>query len=132
MPTRFMPLSFFLFLEQLAFARNVSAVAFSDHIFAHGGYRFARNHATADGGLNRHLEHLPRDEFSEARYKIAAAFVGEFAMAHQHQSIHRLAGNQHVQLHQVAFLVSRKVVVERRVAARRAFQAIIEIEHDFV
>src|SRR5262249_2413090 len=60
-------LSFLLFLEQLALAGDVAAVALRGDVLAHGAERLARNHLAAERGLDRHLEHLPRDELLELR-----------------------------------------------------------------
>src|SRR5262249_4844924 len=54
--------SFLLLLEELALARDVAAVALGEHVLAQRLDRLARDHAVADRGLQRHLEHLPRDE----------------------------------------------------------------------
>ena len=43
-----------------------------------------------------------------------------------------LAGNQDVELHHGRFPVAGEVIVERGVSARDGFQAIVEVEHDFV
>src|SRR5713101_4707670 len=46
-------LSFFLLLEQLAFAGDVAPVALGEDILAHLRYGLARDHLTADGRLDR-------------------------------------------------------------------------------
>ena len=48
-------LAFFLFFEEFAFARDVSAVALGDHVFANRADCFARDYAAADGGLDAAL-----------------------------------------------------------------------------
>ena len=48
------------------------------------------------------------------------------------QRVHRLAADQHVELHEIGFAIAGKVVIERSVAARNALQPVVEIEHDFV
>src|SRR6266850_1020714 len=110
-------LAFFLFLEEFAFAGNVTAVAFGENVFADGRDGFARNDAAADRGLDRNLEHLPRNKFPQARHQIAPALRRKVAMDDQRQRIHRFAGDQHIQLDQVGFPVVGKMVVERSVAA---------------
>ena len=52
----FLPL--FLLFQQLLFAGDVAAVAFGQHVFAHGFHGFAGNHLAADGGLHGDLEEL--------------------------------------------------------------------------
>src|SRR5438093_4053702 len=66
-------LAFFLFFEEFAFARNVAAVAFGENVFANRRNGFARNHAAADGSLDRHFKHLTRNQFSQTRYQFAPA-----------------------------------------------------------
>ncbi len=46
----------FLLFEELAFARDVAAVSFGQHVLADRCHRFTRNDAAANGRLNRHLE----------------------------------------------------------------------------
>jgi hypothetical protein len=48
------------------------------------------------------------------------------------ERVHRLARHQHVQPHHGRNAVAGEVVIERGVAARTRFQAVVEIEHDFV
>ena len=65
-------LAFFLFFEKFAFAGNVAAVAFGENVFADGGDGFARDDAAANGGLNRHFKHLPRNQFSQGASPVRA------------------------------------------------------------
>src|ERR1700685_1778372 len=51
-------LTLFLFVEELALTRDISAVTFSENIFADGANTFTGDNATADGGLNRNFELL--------------------------------------------------------------------------
>src|ERR1700726_3245581 len=48
-------LSFFLFLQQLAFPCDIAAVAFRGHIFSQGRNALPRNNLSADRRLNRDL-----------------------------------------------------------------------------
>src|SRR4249919_493488 len=58
-------LAFLLLLQQLAFARGVTAVAFRGDVLAKGAHGFAGNDLAADCRLDRHLEHVWRDQFLE-------------------------------------------------------------------
>ncbi len=124
--------AFFLFFEELAFAGDVSAVAFGENVLSDGGYGFAGDDPAADGGLNGDLKHLPRNEFAQAGDQVAAPLVGLLAMANHGERVDRLAADQHVQLNQVRFDVAGEVIIERSVAARNAFEAIVKIENEFV
>src|SRR6266849_882366 len=125
-------LAFFLFFEEFALTRDVAAVAFGQNVFANGRDGFARDHAAANRGLNGHLEHLPRNQFAQARHQVAPALVRLFAMANHGQRVYRLATHQNVELDEVRFAVASKVIIERGVAARNGFQPVVKIEDDFV
>src|SRR5436190_12334657 len=56
---------FLLFLEQLAFAGDVAAVAFGGDIFAQGADGFAGDDLAADGPLDGHGVLLAWDDFLE-------------------------------------------------------------------
>jgi hypothetical protein len=86
----------------------------------------------ADGRLQRDLEHLARDQLAHALDQNLAALVGEVAMDDHRKRVHRLARDQHVQPHHRRDAISGQMVIERRVAARRALQPVVEIEHDLV
>src|SRR5687767_3379077 len=73
-------LAFLLLLEQLALARNVSAVALGEHVLTEGLDRLAGDDARANRRLDRHLEHLPRDQLAHLRGEHPAAIVGAIAM----------------------------------------------------
>src|SRR6266446_424895 len=110
-------LTFFLFFEEFAFARNVFAVALGKNILADRRNGLARNHAAANRRLNRHFKHLARNQFSQARYQFTTAFRRKVAMDDQRQRVHRFAGDQHIQFDEVGLAVPREVVIERSIAA---------------
>src|SRR5687768_6880012 len=69
-------LPFLLLLEQLALPGDVAAVALGEHVLAQRLDRLARDDAIADRGLDRDLEHLPRDQLAHLRGQRPAAIVG--------------------------------------------------------
>ena len=123
-------LALLLVLEQLALARDVAAVALCEHVLAARLHRLARDHARADRGLDRHVEHLARDLLAQLLDEQLAALVGEVAMDDQRQRIDHLAADEHVDANEVAGLEAGEVVVERGVAARARLQLVVEVEHD--
>src|SRR5258706_3907832 len=125
-------LAFLLFFEEFALARNVAAVALGENVFADGRDGFARNDAAANRGLDRHLKHLPRNQFSQARHQVAPALGRKFAMDDQRERVDRFASDQNIQFEEVGFAVGGEVVVERSVAGRSGFKAVVKVEHDFV
>src|SRR5471030_632948 len=58
-------LALLLLLEQLPLAADVTAVAFREHVLAAGLHGLARDHARADRGLDRDVEHLARNLLPE-------------------------------------------------------------------
>ena len=124
--------AFFLAFEELAFARDVAAVAFGENIFAQSADGFACDDAAADGGLNRDFELLARNQFAKTRGEFAAAFVGLVAVANERECVDGLAANENVELDQIGFAITSEMIVERSVAARNAFQPVVKIENDFV
>src|SRR4051812_16123722 len=59
--------SFFLLLQQFAFAGDVASVAFGGDVFAQRGDAFARDDFAADGGLDGDLIELAWDYFLKLR-----------------------------------------------------------------
>src|SRR5262245_32036600 len=55
-------LSFFLLFQQLALARDVTAVALCDNVLADGRNILAGDDPASDRGLDGYFEHLSRDE----------------------------------------------------------------------
>src|SRR5579872_5989946 len=119
-----------LLLEQLALARDVAAVAFCQHILAHGLDAGAGDDVAADGRLHGDVEHLARYQFLHLVDQFAAASIRVVAMHDQGQRVDRIAVDQHVELDQRSGLKMAEFVVERGVAAARGFQPVEEIEHD--
>src|SRR6202171_5937596 len=68
-------LAFFLLLQQLAFARDVTAIAVCRDLLPHRRNRLAGDHLAADRRLQRHDEHLPRNDRLELLYKFAALYL---------------------------------------------------------
>src|SRR5271170_233192 len=79
-----------LLLEQLAFARDVAAVALGEHVLAHPLDAGARDDMAADRRLHGDVEHLARDELLHLVDQFAAAIVGIVPMHDERQGIHRL------------------------------------------
>src|SRR5229473_1264481 len=57
--------AFLLLFEELAFAGDVAAIAFGQHVLAQRLDRLARHHPAAERGLDRDLEQLARDQVLE-------------------------------------------------------------------
>ncbi len=119
-----------LLLEELALARDVAAVALGDHVLAHRLHGLARDDLRADRGLDRHLELLARDLLAQPLGEHAAGGIGLVAVDDHRQRVDLVAGEQDVELHEVALAHPDQLVVERGVAARARLQLVEEVEHD--
>src|SRR5207342_3942123 len=93
--------TFLLLVEQLALARGVAAVAFGGDVLAEGAHGLARDDLAAYRSLDRHLEHVRRNELLELfRHGAAAAF--RTGLMNQHRKrIDGLAVDQHLQFHEI-------------------------------
>src|SRR6185436_11292591 len=69
-------LALLLLVEKLALARDVAAVAFRGDVLAQRAHGFAGDDLAADRGLDRHLEHVRRNELLELLHHAAAALLG--------------------------------------------------------
>src|SRR2546422_1079321 len=125
-------LAFFLFLQELALAGDVAAVALGQHVLAHGGDVLAGDDLAADGGLDRDLEELARDHLAQLLRQGPSLRGGTLAVHDERQSVHRLAVHQDVQLHEVRLPPAGVVVIQGRVAARQRLEPVVEVEHHLV
>src|SRR5688572_886293 len=119
-----------LLLEELALARDVAAVALGDHVLAHRLDGLAGDDLRADRGLDRHLELLARDLLPQALGEHAAGGIGLVPVDDHRERVHLVAGEQDVELHEVALAHPDQLVVERGVAPRARLQLVEEVEHD--
>src|SRR5690606_34262857 len=69
-------LAFLLFFQELLLAADIATVAFGQHVLAQRLDRAAGDDLRADGGLDRDVELLPRDQVLHAVGQVAAAAVG--------------------------------------------------------
>src|SRR6267154_1917326 len=109
-----------------------AAVALGGDVLAEGAHSFAGDDLAADRGLDRNLEHVGRDQLFQLLHHGAAAAFGAGAMYQHGKRIDGLAVDQDLHLDQVGGLVVGEVVVERGVALRNRFEAIVEVEHHLV
>src|SRR6185437_15971561 len=103
-------LAFLLFLQQLLLARNVAAVALRKHVLAQRLHRGACDDLRADRGLDRHVEHLPRNQFVHPLDQVAATPVCLRTMHDQAECVHPVAVDQHVHAHERAGFEAVEVV----------------------
>src|SRR6185312_16028241 len=122
----------FLFFQQLALARRVAAVAFRGDVLAQRADRLARDDLAADRGLDGDLEQVAGDEVFQALAHAAAAGLGVGSVDDHAQRIDRLVVDEDAHLDEVALAVADLVIVEARIAAADRFQAVVEVEHNFV
>src|SRR3954470_9063392 len=125
-------LAFLLLVEKLALARDVAAIALRRHVLAQRAHGFARDDLATDGGLDRYLEHVWRDELLELLHHGPAAAFCAGAVNQHGERVDRIGVDQDLHFYQVGGLVVGEVIVERGVTLRYRLQAIVEIEDHFV
>src|ERR1700736_516677 len=123
-------LSFLLLFQEFALAGDVTPIALCQDVLAHCGYRLASDHLTADRRLNRNLEQLTRDDRLQLLDQLPALDLGFAAMGDEGKRVHRLSGDEHVELDQVAFAEADHLVVHRRVTLRTRLQLVVEVMDD--
>src|SRR3954451_22633387 len=95
------PLALLLPLQQLALARDVAAVALGGHVLAVGLDGLAGDDVGADRRLDGHVVLLAGDPLAQALHQRAAGGVGLLAVDDHRERVHRLAGEQDVELDHV-------------------------------
>src|SRR5260370_119349 len=117
-------------LQQLGCAGEVPAVALGQHVLAHRADVLAGDHPRPDGGLDRHLELLPRDQLLQPGghgQPVLPRPVGVHDLA---ERVHGLALQQDVDLHQVGLLLTGGLVVQRGITAGAGLELVEEVEDD--
>src|SRR6185369_608950 len=109
-------LSFLLFLEQLALAGDVTAVALGRHVLAHRLDGLAGDDPAADRRLDRHLVELAGDHAPELLGEDLALLVGFLAMDDHAEGVHGIAVQEDVELDHVRGAELQEIVVEGGVA----------------
>src|SRR5215471_13975466 len=77
-----------LFLEELLLSSHIAAVALGEHVLAQRLDCLAGDDLPADGGLDRHVEHLARNERAHPRNDVASPVRRVGAMDHRRKRVH--------------------------------------------
>ena len=91
-------LAFFLLFQQLAFPRDVAAVALGGHVLPHGFDGFTGNDLPTDGRLQRDFELMSIDLFLELAQDGPGAVFRAFAVANQAEGFDLFAVHQDLHL----------------------------------
>ena len=117
-------LACFLFLKELAFARNIAAVALGEHVFAQGFDCLTRNHIGANSRLDGHVVHLAGNHLAHFAHHRPAP-VGRLGAVHDDgQRVHPLAIEQNIHLDHIGWAVFLELVVHGRIAPADGFELV--------
>src|SRR5438132_3168642 len=119
-----------LLLEQFALARDVAAVALRQHVLAQRLDALARDDLGANGRLDCHVEHLPRNELAHLGDDFAAAILRMRPVNHHRKRVDALAVDQDVELHDVGSAKLLEFVIERGIAPRHGLQPVEKVHDD--
>src|SRR5262249_32691558 len=111
------PLPCLLPLEQLALAGHVAAVALGEDVLAHGRDGLPGDDLAADRRLQRHVEELAWNYPAELLDEAPAVEGRPLPLDDHRKGIHGRAGDQDVQLDQIARFARDQLIVHRRVPA---------------
>lgn len=123
--------SFLITIEQLLFARIVSAVAFGCHMLLHIRNLLLRDHLRANFRLNRHQEKLLRNGFLHSFADLFPEHVSTILMHHETERIDGVSHNVYHHFLDVRFGVSVEVVFKAAVAVRHRFDNVNKVCDDF-
>src|SRR5687767_10485855 len=84
-------LSFFLFFEQFALARNVTAITLCRDVFFHRSDRLTCNDLVADRRLNRDFEHLPGDQLLHLLSQLTPPWIRALFVCNKRERVNRLS-----------------------------------------
>ena len=105
-------LSFFLLLEQLAFARDVAAVALREHVLSERLHGCARDDFLPDRCLYDDLKKLARNKFLQLVRDLSAP-LGRLVPVNDHgERINRIPVDEHIELDEFASPVLEHLVIE--------------------
>src|SRR5262245_30714437 len=119
------------FRPQLAFARDVAAIAFGRDILAHGGDRFAGDDAAADRGLQGNFEKMLVNLAAKFSHQLAAALVCIRPVHDDRQRIDALAVHENIQPNQLGRAEAQQFVIHRAVTVRHGLQLIVKVVNHF-
>ena len=121
-------LALLLFLEELALAGDVAAVALRRHVLADLAHCLAGDDFRADGCLDGNVELLARNEFLELQADLPAEIIRVVLVDEGGQGVCRVTVQQDVQLHQAGRPEIRHVIVEGGVALGDGLEFVVEVE----
>ena len=124
--------AFLLFFQQLSFSGDVSPVTFGQNVFAHGADYFAGDNFAADCSLDHDFKHLPGNQLLHLYGQRSSANDRRVLVDDQRKRVHRFSRHQDIQPDKPRFLVSAEMIIQRSIASRGRFHAVVKIEHDFV
>lgn len=119
-----------LLLQQFHPSRYIATVQLGRHILPVRLQRFARQHFAADYRLNGNLNHLARYQILQSQHQIASVRRHLRDVHNATQLVHRVAIQQHAQLHDVGRVVAQRFVIETGITGTERFQAIVKVEND--
>ena len=120
-----------MFLKELAFARNIAAVALGEHVLAQGFDCLTRDHIGADRGLDGDVVHLARNHFTHLAHDRTATVGGLRAVHDDGQRIYALAIEQNIHLDHIGGAVFLELIVHGRIASADRFEFVKKVQHDF-
>lgn len=124
-------LTFFLLIEELALASDISSIELRGDIFAKGGYILSCDDIIAHDCLDRDRELCFRDIFLELCTYPSTEIPCPTAVCHHGKCIDDISCDADIHLHDIILMESDRFIVEARIATRETLQIIIIVTHEF-
>ena len=123
--------TFFLFFEEFAFSRYVSAVTFCRNILSHSLDGFAGYDFGSDCCLNGYVELLAGNKFLQFLAHASAKAHRIVHMGEGAESVHAFTVQQYIEFYELGLSEIMQVIVERSIALGNAFELVVKVYHDF-
>src|SRR4030042_1654084 len=119
--------AFFLPFEDFHLAGNISTVEFCCYIFPEGLDAFARDYFSADSGLQRYLELMARNCFSEPDKDFSSPCFRVRTMDYQTERINYRLVYENIYPDKVAGFKADEFVIHRCVAPAYSLELVVKI-----
>src|SRR5690554_6075213 len=105
-------LSFFLLFQQLALPADVSPIAFSSNVLAHGRYGFPGHDLLSDSRLYGNHELLPRQQLLKLSTELSPKILHSAAVDQRAESIYFLSVQQDIHFDDIADPIINGLIIK--------------------
>ena len=109
-------LSFFLFLEELPLAGDISSIELRSHVLAECRYILTSDDIASDSCLDRDRELCFWYIVLQLLADLPTEIARSSSVYHHREGVYRISGDSDIHLHDIIYLVSHRLIVEARIS----------------